>query len=81
MNLRISYLLLALLLNACASVPTPPAKPEQSIVNQADDVVTEARVSQNLNELLNQVSQTQEIPLQSLESAFAGGFLGFEKLG
>jgi membrane-bound lytic murein transglycosylase B len=70
MTLRISYLLLTLLLAACASAPTPPAKPEQPIVNQADDVVTEARVSQNLNELLSQVSQTQEIPLQSLESGF-----------
>ena len=70
MYLRISYLLLALLLTACASVPTPPTKPDQSIVNQADDVATEARVSQNLNELLSQVSQDQEIPLQSLESGF-----------
>jgi len=70
MNLRISCLLLALLLAACASSPTPPTKPEQSIVNQADDVATEARVSQNLNQLLSQVSQAQEIPLQTLESGF-----------
>jgi membrane-bound lytic murein transglycosylase B len=70
MHLHISYLLLVLLLTACASAPTPPTKPDQSIVNQADDAVTEARVSQNLNELLSQVSQTQEIPLQSLESGF-----------
>jgi len=59
-----------LLLAACSSTPTPPTKPEQSIVNQADDVATEARVSQNLNELLSQISQTQEIPLQSLELGF-----------
>ena len=62
--------MLALLLTACASAPTPPTKPEQSIVNQADDAASEVRVSQNLNELLNQVSQAQEIPLQSLESGF-----------
>jgi membrane-bound lytic murein transglycosylase B len=70
MYLRISYLLLALLLAACASAPTAPTKPDQPIVNQADDVATEARVSQNLNELLSQVSQAQEIPLQTLESGF-----------
>ena len=70
MNLRISCLLLALVLTACSSTSTPPTRPEQSIVNQADDVATEARVSQNLNELLSQVSQAQEIPLQSLESGF-----------
>jgi len=70
MHLGISCTLLALLLAACSSTPTPLTKPEQSIVNQADDVATEARVSQNLNELLSQVSQTQEIPLQSLESGF-----------
>jgi membrane-bound lytic murein transglycosylase B len=70
MNLRAPYLLLALILAGCSSAPTQPTKPEQSIVNQADDTVTEARFSQNLNDLLNQVSQTQEIPLQSLESGF-----------
>jgi membrane-bound lytic murein transglycosylase B len=70
MNLLASSLLLILALAGCSSTPTPPTKPEQSIVNQADDVATEARVSQILNELLSQVSQTQEIPLQSLESGF-----------
>ena len=70
MNLRAPYLLLALILAGCSSAPTQPTKPEQSIVNQADDTVAEARFSQNLNDLLNQVSQTQEIPLQSLESGF-----------
>ncbi|MBU3608649.1 lytic murein transglycosylase [Polynucleobacter sp. AP-Mumm-500A-B3] len=70
MHLRVCCLMLALLLAACSSMPTPPTKPEQSIVNQADDAATEVRVSQNLNELLSQVSQAQEIPLQSLESGF-----------
>ena len=62
--------MLALLLAACSSTPTPPTKPEQSIVNQSDAATSEVRVSQNLNELLSQVSQAQEIPLQSLESGF-----------
>ena len=67
MNLCAPYLALALLLTACSGAPT---KPEQPIVNQADDVATEAQFSQNLNELLSQVSQAQEIPIQTLESGF-----------
>ncbi|MBU3615904.1 lytic murein transglycosylase [Polynucleobacter sp. JS-Polo-80-F4] len=67
MNFRISYLLIALALAGCSSTPTQPTQSQQSIVNQTDDAVTEARVSQNLSELLGQVSQTQEIPLQALE--------------
>jgi membrane-bound lytic murein transglycosylase B len=70
MSLRVSYLLLALTLAGCSSAPTQPTKSEQPIVNQADDTIAEARFSQNLNELLGQVSQAQEIPLQSLESGF-----------
>ena len=70
MNLRAPCLLLTVALAGCSSTPTQPTKPEQSIVNQADDAATEARFSQNLNELLSQVSQTQEIPLQSLEMGF-----------
>ena len=70
MSLRVSSLLLALTLAGCSIAPKQPTKPEQPIVNQADDTVAEARFSQNLNELLSQVSQTQEIPLQSLESGF-----------
>ena len=70
MNLRAPYLLLALLLAGCSSAPTQQNKTEQVIVNQADDPATEARFSQNLNALLANVSQSQEIPLQSLESGF-----------
>ena len=70
MNLRAPYLLLALLMAGCSSAPTQQNKTEQVIVNQADDPATEARFSQNLNALLANVSQSQEIPLQSLESGF-----------
>ena len=70
MNFRISCLLFALALAGCSSTPTQPTQSQQSIVNQTDDAVTEARFSQNLNELLGQVSQTQEIPLPALEAGF-----------
>lgn len=70
MNLRAHYLLMALLLAGCSSAPPQDNKTEQVIVNQTDDMATEANFSQNLNELLAKISQSQEIPLQSLESAF-----------
>ncbi|QWD63041.1 lytic murein transglycosylase [Polynucleobacter sp. MWH-UH25E] len=64
-------LLLALLaLGACTSTPPQQSSTQQTIVNQADDAATEARYSQSLNALLNQVSQTQEIPIQTLEIGF-----------
>jgi membrane-bound lytic murein transglycosylase B len=70
MNFHVSYLLLALALAGCSSTPTQPTQSQQPIVNQTDDAATEARFSQNLNELLNQVSQNQEIPLPALEMGF-----------
>ena len=70
MNFRVSYLLLALALAGCSSTPTQPTQSQQPIVNQTDDAATEARFSQNLNELLTQVSQNQEIPLPALEMGF-----------
>ena len=70
MNFRIYCLLFALALAGCSSTPTQLTQSQQSIVNQTDDAVTEARFSQNLNELLSQVSQTQEIPLPALEIGF-----------
>lgn len=74
MNHRVPYLLITLLLGACSStpiqtnnqaIPTP-----QPIVNQADDAATEARFSQNLSELIAQVSQAHQIPIASIESGF-----------
>lgn len=75
MNFRISFILFTLVLAGCSSTTTQPTQlqptqPQQPIVNQTDDVVTEARFSQNLTELLVQVSQTQEIPLSALEMGF-----------
>ena len=71
MKFCISYLLLALLLGACSNTPIQPnsqannqsSKVQQPIVNQADEAVPEARFSQNLNELMAEVSQTHQIPL------------------
>jgi len=70
MNFRISCLLIALALAGCSNTPIQPNQSQQSIVNQSDDALTEARFSQNLNELLGQVSQAQEIPLPALEMGF-----------
>ena len=75
MNFRISFILFTLVLAGCSITTTQPTQlqatqPQQPIVNQTDDVVTEARFSQNLTELLVQVSQTQEIPLPALEIGF-----------
>ena len=74
MNYRVSYLLISLLLGACSSTPiqtnTQATPTQQPIVNQVDDAASEARFSQNLSELIAQVSQTQQIPLASLESGF-----------
>jgi membrane-bound lytic murein transglycosylase B len=67
---RIFCLLLTMTLGACSSVPNQATSTPQTIVNQADDAATEARYSQSLHALLSQISQTQEIPLQTLESGF-----------
>ena len=74
MKFSAPYLLITLLLGACSNTPIqPPSQPniaQQLIVNQAEDTVSEARFSQNLNELITQVSQAQQIPLSSLEAGF-----------
>jgi membrane-bound lytic murein transglycosylase B len=74
MNYRVSYLAsilsIVLLLAACSSTPIQQVSPTETIVNQSEDVATEARFSQNLNELITQIAQTQGIPQAILESGF-----------
>ncbi|MBU3582795.1 lytic murein transglycosylase [Polynucleobacter sp. 15G-AUS-farblos] len=74
MKFSVSYLLITLLLGACSNTPIQPTSQpnfaQQPIVNQAEDTVSEARMGQNLNELIAQVSQAQQIPLSSLEAGF-----------
>jgi membrane-bound lytic murein transglycosylase B len=75
MNFRVSYLtstlLIALLLGACSTTPTQQVSPTETIVNQSEDAATEARFSQNLNQLIAQIAQTQGIPQASLELGFS----------
>ncbi|QWE24230.1 lytic murein transglycosylase [Polynucleobacter sp. AP-Elch-400A-B2] len=75
MNFRFSYLastlLVALLLSACSSTHVQQVSPTETIVNQSEDDATEARFSQNLNQLIAQIAQTQGIPQASLESGFS----------
>ena len=75
MNFRVPYLALtlfiALLLSACSSTPTQQVSSTETIVNQSEDAATEARFSQNLNQLITQIAQTQGIPQTSLESGFS----------
>lgn len=74
MKFSISYLLLTLLLGACSTTPIQPTSQpniaQQPIVNQVEDTASEARFSQNLTDLIAQVSQSQQIPLSSLEAGF-----------
>lgn len=74
MNFRVPYLtstlLATLLLGACSSTPTQKTNPTQAIVNQSEETATEARFSQNLQQLITQVAQTQGIPLSTLETGF-----------
>jgi len=74
MNFRVSYLtstlFATLLLGACSSTPTQQTDPTKAIVNQSEETATEARFSQNLQQLIAQVAQTQGIPLSTLEMGF-----------
>lgn len=74
MNFRVSYLtstlFLTLILGACSSTPTQQVSPKEPIVNQSEEAVTEARFTQNLNQLIEQVSLSQEIPQATIEAGF-----------
>jgi membrane-bound lytic murein transglycosylase B len=75
MNFRVSYLtsilLTTLILGACTTTPTQEVSPKQTIVNQSEDSPTEARFSQNLSQLIDQVAQKEGIPRSTLESSFS----------
>lgn len=75
MNFYVSYLAsavcIALILGGCSSTPTQQASPTETIVNQSEDAATEVRVSQNLNQFITHIAQTQGIPQASLESGFS----------
>lgn len=74
MNFRVYYitsiLCIALLLSACSSAPTQQASPSETIVNQPEDVATEARFNHSLIQLIAQTAETQGIPLSILEMGF-----------
>jgi membrane-bound lytic murein transglycosylase B len=66
------------LLSACASAPpsteaTLPSKtvPDTSIVNQVSEEAAERQRSQNLQAMLVQISNAEDIPIGTLEAAFA----------
>jgi len=75
MNFRVSYLtsilLATLILGACTTTPTQEVSPKETIVNQSEDSPTEARFSQNLSQLIDQVAQKEGIPRSTLESGFS----------
>lgn len=75
MNFRISrltsILFIALVLGACSSIPSQQADPAETIVNQSENAVTEARFSENLQQLIAQIAQEQGIPQVILESSFS----------
>lgn len=75
MNFRVSYLtsilLATLILGACTTTPTQEVSPKETIVNQSEDSPTEARFSQNLSQLIDQVAQKEGIPRSTLESSFS----------
>ena len=75
MNFRVSCLsltlLAVLLLSACSNTRVQQVSATETIVNQSEDVAAEARFSQNLNQLIAQIAQTQGIPQASLESGFS----------
>ncbi|OYW78513.1 MAG: lytic murein transglycosylase, partial [Polynucleobacter sp. 32-46-5] len=75
MNFRARYftvlLISSLVLGACSTTPTQEVKTPEAIVNQSENLASEAQISQNLKQLINQIAQKQGIPSTVLESSFA----------
>lgn len=75
MNFRARHftvlLISSLVLGACSTTPTQEVKTPEAIVNQSENLASEAQISQNLKQLIGQVAQKQSIPLPILESSFA----------
>jgi len=62
--------LFALFLSACTTTPTQRVSSIEPIVNQSENAAKEVRFSQNLEQLITQIAQTQGIPQASLETGF-----------
>jgi membrane-bound lytic murein transglycosylase B len=75
MNFRISrlasILVIVLVLGACSSNPIEPVAPTETIVNQSENVATEARFNENLQQLIVKIAQEQGISQIILESSFS----------
>ncbi len=66
----IMALLSLAIISGCSSTIITKNSPQEPIVNQSSDPLPEVELGQNLNQLLSQISQTQQIPLSLLETSF-----------
>jgi membrane-bound lytic murein transglycosylase B len=63
-------LLTLIFISGCSSTAINKNNSQEPIVNQSSNPLPEVELSQNLNQLLAQISQTQKIPLSLLETGF-----------
>ena len=64
-------LLMLAFIGGCSSTAIQKSNSQDPIVNQSSNPLPEVEFSQNLNQLLTQISQTQQIPLTLLETGFS----------